>query len=478
MRLRFAPSPTGYLHVGGARTALYNWLLARHAGGSFVLRIEDTDVSRSTDEAIRAITEDLAWLGLWWDEGPDVGGQYGPYRQTERAASHIAAARRLLAEGRAYRCFCTPKEMAARREAEQADAATVRRRHACRFLTEEEVARKLAQGRPSAIRFKVEDGATVVDDLVRGAVTFDNSAIEDFVLLRRDGTPTYNLAVVLDDAGMAISHVVRGDDHLSNTPKQLMLYAALGLAPPRFGHLPMIVGADERPLSKRFAAVSVGSYREQGYLADALINFLALLGWSLDDKTTVMDREALIQGFGLERVVSKPAAWDRDKLDWMNGVYIRALADEDLAGLVAPFLTRAGLVMDDETVIRAMPLVKERLRVLADAAPLLAFLGDTDPVPGGEARAALGAEEASRMLAASLDALEALPVFGAEEVEAALRGVAESLGLKPRAAFQAVRIATTGGKVSPPLFQSIALLGREASLRRLKRALEYTGERT
>ncbi len=472
MRLRFAPSPTGYLHVGGARTALYNWLLARHSGGTFILRIEDTDQSRYTEEAIDAITEDLAWLGLQWDEGPGVGGEHGPYRQTERGAVYSEAACRLLWEGKAYRCFCTPKEIAARHEAEKVDARTARREHACRFLSEEQVARLEAQGVPSAIRFKVEEGTTIVRDLVRGDVVFDNGIIEDFVLLRRDGTATYNLAVVLDDTGMAITHVVRGDDHLSNTPKQLMLYAALGVEPPRFGHLSMIVGTDGKPLSKRFADVSVGFYREKGYLADAMVNFLSLLGWSLDDKTTIIDRESLITGFSLDRVTSKPAVWDIEKLDWMNGVYIRSKSDEELAELLVPFLRRAGYDLDSARLARAVPLVKERMKVLEDAVPLLSFMGAADPGLEEDARKALQTDGARRMLAASLEALESLPVFEAAQIESALREVAERLGLKPRVAFQPVRIAITGNKVSPPLFGSLALLGKEASLRRIERALK------
>ncbi len=475
MRLRFAPSPTGYLHVGGARTALYNWLLARHSGGRFILRIEDTDQSRSTDEAIHAITEDLAWLGLDWDEGPGVGGDYGPYRQTERAAGYSEAALRLLADGRAYRCFCTPEEIAAQREAERVDARTARRAHACRLLSEEEAASRQAAGTASAIRFKVEEGTTVVPDLVRGDITFDNGTIEDFVLLRRDGTATYNLAVVLDDAGMAVSHVVRGDDHISNTPKQLMLYRALELAPPRFGHLSMIVGNDGKPLSKRFADVSVGSYRDKGYLPDAMINFLALLGWSLDDKTTLMDREALIAGFSLDRVTSKPAVWDLDKLNWMNGVYIRNESGEELAEQLASVLSESGHDLAPAELIRAVPLVKERMTVLADAVPLLAFLAPGDPVLEESAGKALHTDDARAMLSASRETLGALPAWEAEPIETALRALAERLGQKPRTAFQAVRIAVTGTKVSPPLFQSLELLGSEATLRRLQRALaEWT----
>jgi glutamyl-tRNA synthetase len=318
LRLRFAPSPTGYLHVGGARTALYNWLLARRSGGTFILRIEDTDLSRSTEEAIEAILRDLRWLGLDWDEGPDAGGEHWPYRQTGRMALYREAAQRLLEGGYAYRCFCSPQELKERRERALREGRPPMYDRRCLSLAEDEVRRLAKEGRPYALRFRVPEGETVVRDAIRGEITFRNREIEDFVLLRNDGTPTYNLAVVVDDVDMRISHVVRGDDHLSNTPKQLLLYRALGAEAPVFAHLPMIVGRDGRPLSKRHGDVAVGHYREMGFLPEAMVNFLALLGWSLDDATTIIDRETLVANFGLERVTSKPAVWDTGKLYWMN----------------------------------------------------------------------------------------------------------------------------------------------------------------
>ncbi len=471
MRLRFAPSPTGYLHVGGARTALYNWLLARRHGGVFVLRMEDTDQSRSTEEAIEAMLDDMAWLGLDWDEGPRVGGAHGPYRQTERAASYEQAARRLLDEGKAFRCFCTPEETEELRRA-AGDAGAIRERHRCRHLTPDEVATRLESRLASAVRFAVRQGSTVVHDMVRGDVAFDNANIEDFVLLRRDGTATYNLAVVLDDLAMAITDVVRGDDHLPNTPKQILLYEALGAEVPRFAHLPMIVGDDGRPLSKRFADVSIESYRDQGYLPEAIVNFLALLGWSLDDKTTVMDRETLIANFSLDRVGAKPGVWDRDKLNWLNGTYIRTHGERELAVLLQPVLAAAGLELDPETVVKAVPLVKERMQVLSDALPLLRFLArEVETAP--EAKEVLATEDARRMLQASLARLEALPPDGWKEeaIEALLREVGVELGLKPKVAFQPVRVAVTGSKVSPPLFASLELLGRDRTLERMRAAL-------
>jgi glutamyl-tRNA synthetase len=335
--------------VGGARTALYNWLLARQSGGSFILRIEDTDLSRSTEEAIEAIMTDLRWLGLDWDEGPDAGGDHWPYRQTGRYALYHDAARRLLREGYAYRCFCSPEELKERREKALREGRNPMYDRRCRRIPEEEARRMEEEGRPYALRFRVpEEGETTVHDLVRGEVVFRNREIEDFVLLRNDGTPTYNLAVVVDDIDMHITHVVRGDDHLSNTPKQLLIYRALGKEPPAFAHLPMIVGTDGKPLSKRHGDVAVGYYREAGFLPEAMLNFLALLGWSLDDSTTLMNLDTLVTNFSLERVSSKPAVWDTDKLYWMNAQYIMAMGDHELAEAMRPFLVREGLLGEDD----------------------------------------------------------------------------------------------------------------------------------
>ncbi len=476
MRLRFAPSPTGYLHVGGARTALYNWLLARQSGGSFILRIEDTDLSRSTEEAIEAILRDLRWLGLEWDEGPDAGGDHWPYRQTGRMALYHDAARRLLEGGHAYRCFCSPEELKERRERALQEGRAPMYDRRCLSLAEEEVRRLAKKGRPYALRFKVPEGETVVRDAIRGEITFHNREIEDFVLLRSDGTPTYNLAVVVDDVEMRVSHVVRGDDHLSNTPKQLLLYRALGAEAPAFAHLPMIVGQDGKPLSKRHGDVSVGHYRETGFLPEAMVNFLALLGWSLDDSTTIIDRETLVAGFSLERVTSKPAVWDTDKLYWLNSQYIMAHGDGELAEAVAPFLAREGLIAEDDgealdKLRRAAPLIRERIKVLSDAVPLLAFLF-REVETEAEARELLRGEENREVLREAGKRLLELELFDTGSIESLLRAMAEEMGLKPRKAFQPIRVALTGSKISPPLFESMELLGREKCLQRIARALD------
>ncbi len=476
MRLRFAPSPTGYLHVGGARTALYNWLMARHSGGSFILRIEDTDISRSTEEAIEAIIEDMKWLGLDWDEGPEVGGDHWPYRQTGRNALYLDAARRLLREGKAYRCFCTPEELAQRREAAMAEGRSPMYDRRCRDIAVPEAGRLEKEGRPFALRFMVPDGETAFNDQIRGEIAFQNSEIEDFILLRSDGTPTYNLAVVLDDMDMGITDVVRGDDHIPNTPKQLLLYRALDAEPPSFAHLPMIVGDDGKPLSKRHGDVAVGRFKELGFLPDALVNFLALLGWSLDDSTTIIGRDALIAGFGLARVGSKPSVWDAEKLVWMNSQYIMALSDEDLACNVLPFFVREGIIQESDAeasgvLIKAAPLIRERIKLLSDAVPLLAFLF-ADVGVAEDSMGLLQSPESLEILKDAGKRLLELQEFNAENIEAALRGMAEQVGLSPRKALQPVRVAIAGSKVSPPLFESIELLGRGRSLERIARAVD------
>lgn len=476
VRVRFAPSPTGYLHVGGARTALYNWLLARRHGGSFILRIEDTDISRSTEEAIQAIMEDLRWLGLDWDEGPEVGGKHFPYRQTGRYALYRDAAMRLLQEGKAYPCFCDPEELAERRREALRQGRSPMYDRRCLALPEEEREARMRQGIPYALRFRVPEGEVTFTDLVRGEISFRNRDIEDFVLLRSDGSATYNLAVVVDDLDMEITHVVRGDDHLSNTPKQILLYRALGAEPPAFAHLPMIVARDGRPLSKRHGDVSVGSFRARGYLPEAMVNFLALLGWSLDDSTTIIDRKTLVENFSLERVSSKPAVWDEEKLLWMNSQYIMALDDQELADRVFPFLVKEGLVAEDdgsarEVLVKAAPLVRERIKLLADAVHLVRFLFQEVEIEE-DARGVLEEEAAEKVLREAGKSLLELKEFQAPRIEEALRAMADRLGLKPRQAFQPIRVAITGRKVSPPLFESMELVGRERCLQRIARALE------
>lgn len=480
MRLRFAPSPTGYLHLGGARTALYNWLIARRQGGSFVLRIEDTDRTRSTEEAIQAIVSSLRWLGLDWDEGPEVGGAYGPYRQTERLSLYQRFARELRDRERAYPCFCTPEELKQRREAALAAGKPPRYDGRCRNLTGEEREFFEREGRPAALRFAVpHSGISVVSDLIRGKVRVQNEEIGDFILLRADGTPTYNLAVVVDDITMEITQVVRGEDHLPNTPKQLLLYQALGKNPPRFAHLPLILGPDRAPLSKRHGAVAVESYRDRGFLPEAMINYLALLGWSYDEKTTIFSRKELIEKFSLERVSKNPAVFDPAKLEWMNGYYIRELPTEELAERLLPFAQKAELIGGEVTaesleLLRKIAVVtRERMKLLSEFAPLADFFFkeeiEFDPQAIDKY---LRADEGKKILQLALKSLEPLDDFDHQEIEKALREVCDREGFKARQFFQPIRVAVTGRAVSPPLFETLEILGKEKSLRRISSALK------
>lgn len=468
VRVRYAPAPTGYLHVGGARTALYDWLFARHHGGTFVLRIEDTDRTRSTEDSVQAIQESLRWLGIDWDEGPGVGGSYGPYRQTERLSLYRDTVERLAGEDRAYRCYCTPEELEERRRRALARGEPPRYDRRCRNLSEAERKAFEAEGRPFAWRFATPGRDVTVRDLVRGEATFPASDIEDFVILRSNGFPTYLLAAAVDDWKMRMTHVIRGEDLFSSTPRQLLLLEALGVDdPPAYGHLPLIVGPDRQPLSKRHGSVSVEWFRDQGYLPEALVNYLALLGWSYDDHTTFFTREELTGAFDLSRVSRNPAAFDGEKLDWMNGHYIREAPPDRFVELLEEALRRAGVDADRERVAAAAPLVQERSRTTNEAASLLRFLFE-DVEPDEKARKVLDGQ--AEYLRQVVERLEALPEWTLDGVTVAMRGLQEARGLSGRKAFQPVRAAATGSTVSPPLFESMALLGRERTLSRLRGA--------
>jgi glutamyl-tRNA synthetase len=466
VRVRYAPAPTGYLHVGGARTALYDWLFARHHGGTFVLRIEDTDRERSTEESVVAIQESLKWLGIDWDEGPGVGGEYGPYRQTERLELYREVVDTLAKRGAAYGCYCTPEELEERRREALKRGEPPGYDGRCRALTDDERMAFEAEERPVAMRFATPGRDVLVHDLVRGEARFPAADIKDFVILRSDGTPTYLLAAAVDDWKMEMTHVIRGEDLFSSTPRQLLILEALDVAePPRYGHLPLIVGADRQPLSKRHGAVAVEWFRDQGYLPEALVNYLALLGWSYDEKTTFFTREELIEKFDLARVSHNPAAFDREKLDWMNGHYIREASDERLTELVLETLQRADISADRETVAAAVPMIKERMKLLSEAPGLLRFLFE-DVESDEKARKMLsGQGEYLEQVAARL---ETVAEWSAKAIEETLRALQEERGLSPRKAFQPIRAAVTGTLVSPPLFESIALLGRDKTLGRLR----------
>ena len=479
VRVRFAPSPTGYPHVGNIRTALFNWLFARHYGGRFIVRIEDTDVVRKVKGAVEAILDGLRWLGLDWEEGP--------YYQSQRLELYHEVARRLVSQGDAYYCYCSPQRL------EEMRKEQVRRKQPpgydrrCRDLSQKERAGKEAEGITPVVRFKTPlGGQTRFQDLIWGEVVFQNDTLDDFVLLKSDGYPTYHLANVVDDHLMEISHILRAEEWLSSTPRHLLLYQALGFEPPQFAHLPMILGADRAKLSKRHGAMSITEYRERGYLPEAMVNFLALLGWSLDDKTEIIPRQELVSSFSLERISRTAAVFNRDKLDWMNGVYIRSLSVEDFTRRALPFLDR-GLPrevkrpLSIEYVGRIMPLVQERARTLAEVAELAQFffIDQLEYATGWLVAKGMDQKSAIQALEAAKQGLEPLAVFDAESLEAVLRPLAGELGLKTGQLFGTLRVAVTGRTAAPPLFQTMAVLGKERCLRRIGEAIHrlYKGGR-
>lgn len=467
VRCRFAPAPSGSLHVGNVRSALFSWLFARHHGGAFVLRVEDTDASRVTEEAVAGVLEDLRWLGLGHDEGPDVGGPHAPYRQSQRLAIYREHADRLLVQGAAYRCYCTTEELEERRRAAMAAGEAPGYDGHCRALTPEQVRAYEAEDRDSVVRFRMPDHEWVIDDIVKGEVRFAPGQLGDFVLLRSDGSPVFLLAVAVDDMSMGITHVVRGDDLLASAPRNAAVIDALGGAPPRYAHVPQVLGPDRQPLSKRHGSTSVESFREQGFLPEAIVNYLALLGWSPGDDREMLSREELIEAFDLQRVSSNPAAFDTEKLTWLNNRYIQSLDDDDLAARCLHFLTEEGLMPDPPTLRAAMPLVRERMKTLTEASVLLRFLF-TDDLEPNEKAAGLIAKAPEGYLGRVADTLETVESWEAGALETALDELAEREGLSRTKAFQPVRAAVTGSNVSPPLPESLALLGRERTLSRLR----------
>lgn len=481
VRVRFAPSPSGDLHVGNIRTALYDWAYARHTGGTFVFRIEDTDQSRVTPEYIAAAVESMRWLGLSWDEGPEVGGPHGPYQQSQRTDLYREWAQRFIENGDAYLCYESPEEAEARVARQNAAKEQPNYDGHSRNLTPEQRAAYEAEGRKPVVRFRMPEGRTTFHDEIRGEVTFENSTVPDFVLMRADGSPLYTLAVAVDDVLMKITHVVRGEDLLSSTPRQIAVYRAMGVTDdeiPTFAHLPFVMGQDNSKLSKRHGAVTIGQFRADGYLPEAMCNYLALLGWSLGDgDREEFDLQEMADAFTLDRVNTSPARFDPKKLDSINGAWIRRLDPADLAGRIAPFMAGAGLVADPPSdaelamLAGAVPLVQERMVTLADAPGMLGFLFASEVTIEPDAAAAVAAD-AEAVLKAGIDALDTLDGFAAADIEAALRAaLVEGLGLKPKNAFGALRVALTGRRVSPPLFESMELLGREATLARLRAGL-------
>ena len=475
-RVRFAPSPTGYLHIGGARTALFNWLHARRQGGAFLLRIEDTDAERSSDAMVTGILSSLRWLGLDWDEGPEVGGLHGPYFQSQRFDRHRAAAARLLESGHGYYCYCRPEDLAARREAAERAGGGWTYDRQCLSLSAEERGRNDAAGRARAVRFRVPEGTTAFDDLVKGRIEFDHANIEDFVILRSDNSPTYQLSVVVDDVEMAITDVVRGDDHISNTPKQILLYRALGAPVPRFGHVPLILGPDRKRLSKRHGATSIGEYEAQGYLPEAMVNFLALLGWSPGGDREVLTRDELVSLFSIADISGGNAVFNVDKLGWFNQQHLSRMPAAEIARRLRAAGGAFAAAAGDAGLLAAIDLVKPRAKKLADIPAMLEpFVRDAIERDPEAVAQHLSAPDLAPHLAAWRDRLSAVEPFDPATLESALRELATARAIKPGVLIHATRVAVTGQAVSPGIFDVLALVGRDRVLRRLDDALAGTG---
>ncbi len=467
VKVRFAPSPTGYLHIGGARTALFNWLFARHNRGVFVLRIEDTDRSRSTEEYIEAIIDGMKWLGLDWDEGP--------FRQTDRMEIYQRYVQRLLDEGKAYYCYCTPEELEERRQQAMKDSrGVIKYDRRCLDL------KNPPSGRTPVVRFRMPDaGQTIINDLIKGPVSYPNEQLDDLIIMRSDGTPTYNFVVVVDDVEMGITHVIRGDDHLNNTPKQIHIYQALGFEIPRFAHIPMILGPDKTRLSKRHGATSVQAYRDTGYLPEALINYLVRLGWSHGDQE-IFTREELIEKFSLEGVVRTAAVFNPEKLLWLNSQYIMNTPTERLVDLTIPFLVKENLLEEDSMperawLAKAVESYKQRAKTLNELALSMRYYFTEDVEFDEKAKNKFLAEKYLPYLKDIKEGIEDMTEFTEESLEKLFHQVVERHQTKLRHVAQPVRVALTGSTASPGIFEVIEIIGREKTLRRLQRAIEIAG---
>jgi glutamyl-tRNA synthetase len=483
VRVRFAPSPTGRPHVGNIRTAMFDWLLARHTGGTFILRIEDTDVERRVEGAVEYMMEALNWLGLDWDEGPDKGGDYGPYYQSQRLKLYIDAAEKLVMQGNAYHCYCSPERLDAMRKEHEARKQPPGYDRLCRDLSPQERAAKETAGIKPVVRFKVPfEGQTKFHDIIYGDIVFENSTIDDFVMLKSDGYPTYHLANVVDDHAMKISHVIRDEGWISSTPRHLLMYQALGYEPPQYVHHPVIVGSDRAKLSKRHGATSLLDFRNMGYLPETMFNFLALLGWSLDDKTEIMTRQQVVENFSLERMGKTGAFFNIEKLDWMNGVYIRGLSVEDLTNRVLPFLEKdlpqeVKRPLDINYIRQIMPLIRERINTLKDAATYADFFF-VDKLEY-EASMLIGKKMTTETALAALkgaeEKLSSLESFDHDLLEDILRHLADDLGIKTGQLFNLLRVASTARDATPPLFETMVVLGKERCLKRIKIAISKLG---
>ena len=479
IRVRFAPSPTGDLHVGNIRTALFDWAFARHTGGKFIFRIEDTDKERVTDEYIQRAIDTLKWLGLNWDEGPEVGGPNGPYLQSERLHIYKEWADKFLASGAAYHCYCSAEELEAERERQRQANVAPGYGGTCRNLSNQQIENYKNEGRKPVVRMRMDDGVTTFVDEIRGEVSFDHKFVPDFVLMRADGSPLYTLAVAVDDVLMNVTHILRGEDLLSSTPRQIQVYKAMGLTPdkyPTFAHLPFVMGQDNAKLSKRNGEVSIAWYREQGYLPEAICNYLALLGWSPGNDREDISMQELVDLFEVHDVHSSPARFDMKKLEAINGDKIRALTLDQFLERSLPFLINAKVITGEnkeiELVKSALPIIQERIVKLAEIPAMLKFLFVDKLEIEEESKNKITDDQSKQVLKRALEVLEPILGWQHESIEAALRGaLIDELGLKPRIAFGAVRIAITGSHISPPLFESMELLGKAPTMVRIKEAL-------
>jgi glutamyl-tRNA synthetase len=466
VRVRFAPSPTGHLHIGGARTALFNWLYARHCKGTFILRIEDTDRTRSTEEYIDSIIAGMKWLNLDWDEGP--------YRQTDRFDTYRSYADKLLKEGKAYYCYCSPEELEQRRKEAMAQGHPLKYDGRCRNLEEP------VSGRKPVVRFKMQqEGETSVNDLIRGRIVFENALLDDLIIMRSDNTPTYNFTVVVDDVDMNITHIIRGDDHLNNTPKQIHIYKALGYEVPFFAHLPMILGSDKARLSKRHGATSVIAYKETGYLPEALVNYLVRLGWSYGDQE-VFTRKELIENFSFDNVGKSAAVFNPEKLLWLNGQYIINSPSEKLTELVMPFLLKEKILNDGQTVdkgwlSKAINTQKERSKTLIELAQSLRYYISEDIEYNEKAKVKFLNEKTLSYLIELKDSLASISDFSASEIEKVFTYIIEKHGIKLGNLAQPVRVAMTGKTESPGIFEVLEIIGKEKTLKRLDKAIKTIG---
>ncbi len=469
VRVRFAPSPTGYMHIGGARTTIFNYLFARHHGGDFILRIEDTDRVRSTKESEEAILRDLRWLGLSWDESVDVGGEYGPYRQSERMDIYRRYAEKLLEEGKAYKCYCTEEELEERRREAIKKGLPPKYDGRCRNLSEEERRRFEEEGRKPSLRFKVDEEGPdiVVHDLIRGDVSFKRDVIGDFVIMRKDNTPTYNFACVIDDYLMKITHVIRGEEHLSNTPRQLLLYEALGFTPPLFAHVSMILGPDRTKLSKRHGDTSLEEYRRKGYLPEALFNYLALLGWSPGDDREILSKEELIGLFSLERVAKSPAIFDMGKLNWMNGIYIRKTPDEKLLDYLLPYFKEMGVdTSSTERLLLIVKALKDSLEVLSDIKEKGRVFFERPKLEKGIIK-----DEDVEILSLFIEEIPDDVNGNREKALDFLKKYIKKTGKKAGKVLPPLRMALTGEKHGVELDWVVAILGKDECIERIKEVI-------